>query len=538
MIRKTIFIPLLVLFLALGAMAQDNHMVPMSDGTQLMTVVYKPAEGKGPWPVMLERTPYPRPPKGARWTDQGIVYVIQSVRGRFGSEGEFRPFADEGWGEHQDGADTVRWILAQPWCNGKLGTYGGSATAIASGLLSPATSSLTCQILQDGSTDFPDNLTYQGGVFRKSLVEVWLAMGVQSPEYADVWRAQAPESDYWLNYDANARVESITSPALHVSGWWDIFANSTVEHFMQRQARGGVGAKGNQKLLMRPAAHGPWNVQSLKFPKNYDEFRVTPYRNRFAQYWLAGEENGIMDEPAVHYYTIGDDTSPEGPGWEWRTADTWPPFPTEETAYYLSDDGTLSADASALKASHMTYAFDPEDPVPTTGGQNLALPYGPYDQRPISTRSDVLAFATPPLDEPLETTGHFAVRLHVSSDAPDTDFTAALVDIYPAGDDREILMLDNIRRVKYRLGNRKPAPPLKDGEVVLVEIDLGHISWIFNTGHRIGLHVSSSNHPRFEVNPNNGQPLPSPDHPSRVAQNTVHMGPEYPSAVLLPIRKQ
>ena len=536
--RRTTLIPLFVLFLAIGALAQDDHMVPMPDGTQLMTVVHKPSRGEGPWPVILERTPYPRPPKSARWTNRGVVYVVQSVRGRFGSEGEFHPFADEGWGEHQDGAGTVQWILEQPWCNGKVGTYGGSATAIASGLLAPATSSLACQILQDGSADFTDNLAYQGGVFRKSLVETWLAVGVQSPEYADVWKAQAPESDYWLHYDANARVESITAPALHVCGWWDIFANSTMEYFMQRQARGGVGAKGNQKLVMRPAAHGPWGAQSLKFPKNFDEFRVTPYRVRFAKYWLAGEKNGIMGEPAVNYYTVGDDTSFEGPGWEWRTADAWPPFPTEETAYYLSDSGTLSTDASPLKASCMTYDFDPDDPAPTTGGQNLALPYGPFDQRPVSARPDVLAFTTTTLEEPLETTGHFAVRLHISSDAPDTDFTAALVDVYPEGDEREILMLDNIRRAKYRLGNRKPAPPLKEGEVVVVEIDLGHISWIFNTGHRIGLHVSSSNHPRFEVNPNNGQALPSEEHPSRVARNTVHVGQDHPSSVLLPVRKR
>ena len=537
-IPRAVFTLSLVLFVALGAAAQDNLMVPMADGTKLKTVVFTPADGEGPWPTILERTPYPRPPKGTRWTNQGMVYVVQSVRGRFGSEGEFQPFADEGWGEHQDGVDTVAWILDQPWCNGKVGTYGGSATAIASGLLSPATPSLACQIVQDGSTDFPNNLAYQGGVFRKSLVQVWLAMGVQTPDYESVWRAQAPESDYWLHYDANSRVESITSPALHVSGWWDIFANSAIDHFMERQARGGKGAKGNQKLLMRPAAHGPWGAQTLQIPKNFDEFRVTPYRNRFAQHWLAGEQNGIMDEPAVVYYTVGDDTSFDGPGWEWRTADAWPPFPTDNAAYYLSADGTLSTDSSALAASQLTYVFNPEDPVPTTGGQNLGLSYGPCDQRPISTRPDVLAFTTPPLDKPLEATGHFAVRLFVSSDAPDTDFTATLVDIYPAGDEREILMLDNIQRVKYRLGNRKPAPPLKDGEIVAVEIDLGHISWIFNAGHRIGMHVSSSNHPRFEVNPNNGQPSPDPAHPSRVAHNTVHMGPMHLSAVFLPIRKQ
>ena len=131
-----------------------------------------------------------------------MVYVVQSVRGRFGSEGEFRPFADEGWGEDRDGAETVKWILEQSWCNGKVGTLGGSATAITSALLSAATQSLSCQILQDGCADFSSYLSYQGGVFRKSLVEGWLALGVQLPDYAHVWKAEAPSSTYWQDYDA------------------------------------------------------------------------------------------------------------------------------------------------------------------------------------------------------------------------------------------------------------------------------------------------------------------------------------------------
>lgn len=527
---------LLLAGLANGGTCQE-HLVPMPDGIKLATSVYTPEGGQSPWPVVLERTPYPRA-GGSGWTELGVAYVIQSVRGRFGSEGAFRPFADEGWGEHQDGGDTVQWILKQPWCNGKVASFGGSAPGLTSALLSPATRSLSCQVIQEACGDFSRYLTYQGGVFCKSLVEGWLAAGVQAPEYASVWKEQPPSSPYWDRYNADAKSAEINAPGLLVGGWWDIFASGTVEHFLRRQFQGGEGARGNQKLVMRPAAHGPWGNQALKFPPNFDEFRVTPYRKRFVQYWLCGIDNGIMKEPAVNYYTVGDDTSFSGPGWEWRTADTWPPFPIVPTPYYLHAKGDLVPSPPADEVSFRTFAYDPQNPVPTLGGQNLTISYGPYDQRPVSSRSDVLAFVSPSLEAPLEATGHIAVELFVSSDAPDTDFTAKLVDVYPSEDAREILMLDSIERLKYRDGYEHPAAPVNSGEVVHLRIDLGHISWIFNTKHRIGLQISSSNYPRFEANPNNGEEFPSQTVPSRIAHNAVHMDLQHLSALMLPIRKK
>lgn len=529
------FLCLLQPFLA--AEASRECMVPMSDGVKLVTTLHFPDSGTGPWPAILGRTPYPRGGTGEGWTDLGIVRVVQSVRGRFGSEGEFRPFADEGWGCHRDGADTVKWILDQPWCNGKVATYGGSAPGLTSALLAPSTGMLSCQVVQEACGDFSRFLVYQGGVFRKALVEGWLAAGVQFPEYANVWKAELPSSPYWKAYAADLRASEITSPGLLVGGWWDIFATGTIEHFLRRQFHGGVGARGNQKLVMRPAAHGPWGSQSLKFPPNFDEFRVTPYRKRFVQYWLCGVDNGIMKEPAVTYYTVGADTSFAGPGWEWRTAENWPPFSGDPVPKYLHPEGVLDPSVPECNVP-LTFKYDPNDPVPSTGGQNLTIAYGPLDQRPVSSRADVLVFMTPPLQEPLETTGYFEARLYVSSDAPDTDFTAKLVDVYPPPDGREILMLDGITRLKYREGYEHPAAPLLAGQIVPVTVELGHISWVFGADHRIGLQISSSNYPRFEVNPNNGNEFPSDTTPSRVANNTVHLGKEHPSALMLPAQKK
>ncbi len=536
-IRHALLIALCLIPDLLSAETTQQIQIPMSDGTQLSASLFTPDQGQAPFPVILERTPYPLAASGNGWTEQGMVFVDQNVRGRYKSEGDYHPFADEGWGTHQDGLDTVQWILKQPWCNGKIATVGGSAPGLTQALLSPMTPALSCQVIEVACGDFARFTAYQGGVFGKSLCEDWLkAVGV--PEYANIWKTQIPGSPYWKNYNADDRAADIHAPALHVGGWWDIFASGTIEHFLRRQFQGGDGAKGNQKLIMRPAAHGPWGAQDLKFPENFEAFHVTPYRNRFVQHWVLGTDNGIMKEPAVNYYTVGDDTHFEGPGWEWRTADTWPPFPTTATPYYLHPDGQLSTAAPNEKDAHRVFDYDPKNPVPTLGGENLSIAYGPYDQRPVSSRPDVLNFTTPPLTAPLETTGNFTVELYVSTDAPDTDFTAKVVDIYPAPESREILMLDNIVRAKYRDGAEHPAAPLNPGEIVRLRIDLGPISWIFNTNHKIGLQLSSSNFPRFEINPNNGQEFPTQTPPSRTAHNTVHMSTHQTSALLLPIKKK
>lgn len=515
---------------AVCAPALETVDVPMDDGVTLVTDIFTPVDGGPAWPVLLERSVYPRPAKGDAWTKLGVVYVVQSVRGRFGSGGEFKPFADDGWTGHRDGVTTVNWILDQPWCNGTIGTVGTSATGISTALLGPATTKLACQVFMDTSADVAGCMVYQGGVFRKSLAEGWLQHGVQCAEYAQVWKGEPPLGDYWRPYDAIAMAADTTSPGLHVGGWWDIFARSTVEHFMARQYRGGPGAKGTQTLVMRPTVHGDWGEQDLKLPDNFDDFRVTPFRKDFVKRWLFGEVAGIAGAPAVHYYIVGDDTDFDGPGWEWRTATDWPPFPTKDYVLYLAPDGLLATTAPDTEGSR-TYTFDPRDPVPTVGGQNLLLPAGPKDQRAVGDRSDVLKFVSAPLAAPMEATGHFTATLFVSTSAPDTDFTAKLVDVYPDG--REILMLDGIQRLKYRNGV-SPLPPVAPGDVVELTVDLGHISWVFNTGHRVGVQVSSSNYPRFAVNPNTGDDFVADESSMRPAENTVYLGGAHTSCLVLP----
>ena len=509
-------------------------MVPMRDGVELETDYYLPAGCDGPYPAILARSVYGRE-MGPAWAEQvlplGMALVIQDTRGRGGSGGEDRAFADDGWGERQDGVDTVDWIREEDWSNGAVGTRGGSALGLTQLFLAAAGADVQAQFIAVAASEFYGQLAYQGGVWRKAAVENWLEM--QGLEHIkERWQAHPTYDAFWRDYDFASRASHVTAPGIHFSGWFDIFAQGNIDNFLTRQYEGGAGARGNQIMVM-----GPWphhitrETGDLTLADNYN-FDIDALNDRFFRHWLLGEETGVMGEPPVHYYTLGDVEDPDAPGNEWRTADTWPPFETESTPLYLSPDGQLRSSVEDVAEESRSYTYDPADPVPTEGGQNLYIPAGPFDQRELGERDDVLTFATEPLEEPLEITGRVTVDLYVSTDAPDTDFTAKLVDIYPDG--REILMLDSIQRVKFRDGFAEP-DPLPEGEVGKVTIDLWSISLVFNEGHRIGLHVSSSNHPRFEVNPNSGDDFPTEDN-LRPAENTVHMGETHPSALHLPVR--
>lgn len=512
----------------------ETVMVEMRDGVKLATEVHVPGTGGPKFPVVVVRSVYGRGGPAAEpivkgFLDRGYALVVQDTRGRGDSEGKDMAFADDGWGERRDGADTVAWVAKQAWCNGKIGTWGMSALGITQVLLAGAAQQVTCQYIGVACSDFYDQLAYQGGVFRKSLCEGWLEL--QKIGYiVAAWHSHPAYDGFWQGHNAELRASQITAPAVHVGGWWDIFGQGTINNFVTRQHEGGEGARGNQKLIMGAWLHGPVKkAGDLVMPDNFN-FDLGRYERRFMDYWLKGEDNGIMREPAVNYYTIGDVLDPHSPGNEWRTANDWPPFPTVETPYFLHEDKTLSTAPSTAADATIPYTYDPANPCPTHGGANLFPPAGPFDERPVSGRLDVVVFATAPLERPIEVTGRVKVRLFVSTDAPDTDFTAKLIDVYPDG--REILMLDSIRRLKFRNGCEK-AEPLAPDTVGSIEIDLWSISLIFNKGHRIGLHVSSSNYPRFEKNPNTGEDFPGQD--LRVAHNTLHTDQAHASALLLPV---
>lgn len=511
-------------------------MLPMRDGARLATDVYLP-EGKPPFPVILIRTPYDKralKPIGEDGARRGYAIVIQDTRGRNASEGANLPFEGDGWWENRaDGVDTVNWIAKQAWCNGKIGTWGGSALGINQLMLAGAgVEKLTCQHITVAEPNLHQSL-FPGGVFKKSLVEDWLRATRHAPDALQHWTRHPAYDEFWQTRDVNRRYRLVNTPAVHIGGYYDIFAQGTLDAFVGYQTRGGRGARGKQKLLMGPWAHGVLQkkVGELEFP-NADQPPCTfhdPWR--WFERYLRGVPNGVDNEPAVVYYVMGAVGEPNAPGNEWRTAKQWPPLPTRPTPLYLNGDRTLQFSKPNSASAPLRYTYAPQNPAPTLGGRELSIPAGPRDQRAIESRSDVLVFTSAPLEKPLEVIGRVKAVLYVASDALDTDFIVRLCDVYPDG--RSYNIAEGVLRMRYResLSREKPMQP---GNVYRVEVDLWTTAMVFNKGHRLRVHVTSSSYPAYDPNPNTGEPFRASDR-KRPAQNAVYCTPEYASCVILPI---
>jgi predicted acyl esterase len=520
---------LLVFERSTAAETQQTVMVPMRDNVSLATDIYLP-EGTGPWPTVLSRTPYNKLGNlgtAKKFVAAGFAFVSQDCRGRFKSEGQYNPFRTC----HHDGYDTVEWIASQPWSNGKVGMAGGSAVGITTNLAATQVPPhLVCGYVVVAPASARRHTVYNGGVYRKELNDGWLAAMNATDAIAETMQ-NPPGSALWDWREIGDFHDQIQIPICNVGGWFDIFSQGTIDNFVGLQNNGAGLAAGNQKLIMGPTGHGPLNGR-LKFPDAGRGGFGVDHQLRWFSRWLKGDRNGIDDEPPVRYYMLGDTADPDAPGNEWRDAVAWPP-PSRPTAYCLHNDHRLSTlPPAAAAAGSMTYTYDPQQPVPTIGGANLISGgKGPMDQREIGERQDYLRFQTDVLASPVEVAGRVSVDLYVSTDAPDTDFTAKLVDVYPDG--YEALICDGIIRTRYRHGIDREEWMEKD-KVEKVRIDLWSTAIIFNTGHRIALHVSSSNDPRYDPNPNTGRPLRADDE-KRVAQNTIHFSEQQPSRLLLPV---
>lgn len=542
--RKNLFILaafLNALFLGIPITATAyNHwleMVPMSDGTRLSTEIFSPESGDGPWPVILVRTPYAF--SGFReylsdFTEFGYATVLQNTRGRFDSEGEDRVFMDDGWTGNRDGYDTVEWIASQSWCDGNIGTEGSSAMGITQLMMAPAVPPhLTCQFIDVACPSLYHDAVFQNGTFRNALVEGWLS-SQDSLHMLPEFEAHPDYSDYWYPVNCRRQREKVNVPAIHRGGWYDIYVKGTIDAYMDRQHHGADGARGNQYLIMGPWTHSgqdSFTQGDLTFPdgsRYWDQF-PTLYPDWF-EYWLKGESTGIPDLPHVHYYVMGDVDDAAAPGNEWRSADDWPIDHTSRNLY-LHSDGSLDWSAPTAFIANRSFHYDPADPVPTLGGANLNIPAGSYDQRSIENRPDVLLFETPVLTEPLEIIGQVICRLYLSSDAPDTDITVKLTDVYPDG--RSMLICDGVQRVRYRHGPESQ-DLMTPGEMVEIEVDLWSTAIVFNTGHKIRIAVSSSNYPRFDPNPNTGHAFRA-NSQQHIAKNTIHLDRYHSSTLILPV---
>lgn len=515
----------------------------MRDGTKLAANVFLP-EGKGPWPVILTRTPYLKDgpmyasPAGAkRFTDAGYAYVVQDVRGKGHSGGFYEAFAPD----IEDGYDSVEAIAREPWSNGKLGITGGSAMGITSNLAAAAQPPHLKAAFIIVAPNETIRTSFLGGVPQDKDLVGWLKAQGTAP---DVIARKQNGSTRNLMSDRVAGgpskdIQYISIPIWNVGGWYDIFNTGSVENFVTLQNHGAKGARGNQRLTMGPFGHGSLSGD-LAYPGEDNLMSILGGKEgrqsndiRWFDYWLKGVDNGVMDEPPVDAFVMASArkgaVSPKN---HWEHLANWPPA-YRQTRLYLTPDLTLSKAAPEAETAKVSYRFDPANPVKTYGGANLTFDRGPEDQRQVGNRQDYLRFQTPVLDHDVTVAGPVSVELYGATDGQDTDFEAKLVDVYPDG--YEALVLDAPIRTRYRHGRMPddvqmmtPNAPEK------LVIDLWNTALTFEKGHRIALHVTSSNAPRFVVNHNNGD-TPTDPKPPRVATNSVYFDKDHPSALVLPV---
>jgi predicted acyl esterase len=314
-----------------------TEQVAMRDGTLLATDIYLPA-GAGLWPVALLRTPFdknamPANPflrvRPADLVRTGIAAVVQDTRGRFASQGQARLFVHEGWGEHQDGADTVAWIRQQPWSNGKIATFGPSYMGSTQYLLAGAEpEGIVGQHVVTAPISPYHSWVYQNGVFRKAATEEFVSATGFPREALEEVRRHPGYDDFWRALDLRTRAEQVRWPILHLGGWFDVFIQGTIDAFTELQKKGGDGARGRQRLVI-----GPWTHLALRerrageltFPRNAIFPPGAPDELQWLSFWLKGTPQIAAEEPAVRYYVMGDVTDPAAPGNVWRAAAAWPP---------------------------------------------------------------------------------------------------------------------------------------------------------------------------------------------------------------------
>jgi len=586
MLKKTLCLLAFAVTLVpcIAALGQDvvlqrNVAMKTRDGVTLRADIYRPA-GEGNFPVLLQRTPYDKTGGnefGRRAALRGYLVVIQDVRGRYSSEGEWYPFRHE----TEDGFDTVEWAAALPHSNGKVGMFGGSyvgATQMLTAIGHPPHLAGICPIVT--ASNYHENWTYQGGALEQWFDESWTSGLAQdtvnrtikkstnalvgssvlplnnypvfnidrtadgagltqamAPYFLD-WLAHPDYDSYWKPWAIEEQYASIQVPALTVAAWYDIFQGGSLRNYAGIKAHGGAeAARSGQKLLITIGGHSGSGrkIGAIDFGPAAAEFDENALTLEWYDYLLLGKQNEFATEKPVRIFVMGDN--------QWRYEDSWPLERAQSTRYYLhssgkansaAGDGSLSADA-AHKEAPDSYIYDPANPVPTVGGplccDTVHLPAGPRDQQQVESRPDVLVYTTPPLDADLEVTGPVTLDLYARSSAVDTDFTGKLVDVGPDG--TAINLTEGILRARYR-ESTSAATPLVPGKVYHYTIDLWSTSNVFFKGHRIRVEISSSNFPRFDRNLNTGKSAAA-DANFVKATNTVLHDSSHPSALVLPV---
>jgi uncharacterized protein len=535
----------------------------MRDGVRLYADIYRPA-GDGPFPALLMRTPYDKAgeTQSARLAmteaavRRGYVVVIQDTRGQFRSEGFYTPYHQE----RDDGYDTIEWVAALPYVNGRVGMFGLSYPGAVQWLAAVTAPPALVAISPSQTFAHHNHFTYQGGVFSAGFLNWMLGrqfrerrargLPLATPqELAEArdregrqWLAHVPlrdlpimehfpywrewidnpiESEFWFPLDIEAQHDRVTVPALNLTGWHDDSYGQpgAIRNFLGVRARGATdAARRGQRLIIGPWTHGVPSATRTTFGGvdwgphatiDYVELQL-----RFFDYWLRGIDDGFSSEAPIRLFVMGDNV--------WRDEHEWPLARTHYTALYLRD-GRLER-AAAGEATTASFDYDPRGPA--------TLPPAVAEDGD-ATRSTVLTYTSEPFERATEITGHIVARLHVESTAPDTDFTVRIYEVDPAGGTRRLTAAPGVLRARYRSTETpRPPAPLAAGRPTELEISLGYTSYVLPAGHRLRVHIAGSLFPN--LHPNTWEPFTS-WRQAQAARQTVHHGGTHASRIILPV---
>jgi putative CocE/NonD family hydrolase len=526
------------------------------DGVRLDADLYRP-DADGPFPVLLMRQPYGRAIASTvtylhpRWyARHGYLVVIQDVRGRGTSDGEFDLLASE----QSDGAEAIAWAAALPGSSGDVGMYGfsyqGMTQLLAAAAKPPALRAICPAMAPWDARD----IAYERGALRLHGAAGWAiqlaaetarrrgdAVAYQAlhaasrqlvvtdtvaarpdvlQRFADygpyeAWLAHPGPHEYWERRSPGSALGSIAVPALHIGGWYDTYLDGTIAAYRAMAA----ASAAPQVLVIGPWAHIPWSrrVGAIDFGLDV-ESAIDEMQIRWFDHWLKGDEAGLLDEPRVRLYEMG--------GGRWRTFDHWPGAPAR--ALYLKSTGRASivesdgalVDSPAADVVEDVIVHDPWRPVPTVGG-HLAVPAGPYDRAAVDARADVLTFATTPLAHDVALAGDVILELWCDADAPSFDVSAVLSEVRRDG--RVLPLTQGHARVDASTPTSPLSLPLRATCARIAQ------------GHALRVSVAGACVPAYALNPGTGARAGEAGlHDARIITIRVLSGGATPSRVVLP----